>query len=231
MRVLLVQIFLILFALIETHNSQLARAQIAPSQGEIAKYRGLHAAAWAGDTSKIKALAKAGANLNARDPAGRSPLHVATFAKHAGAMEALAKAGADPNLLENDKYDIITIAAVAGNAGLVKLAVRLGGNPANITSVYDGTALIAAAHLGHVDVVKALIAAGAPLDHVNNLGWTALIEAVVLGDGGPRHTETARALVEAGANTRIADRSGHTPLDLAKARGYAKIVDILQGRN
>ena len=39
---------------------------------------------------------------------------------------------------------------------------------------------------------------GASLDHVNNLGWTALIESIMLGDGGPRHTETVRALVEAG---------------------------------
>ena len=52
-------------------------------------------------------------------------------------------------------------------------------------SPYDGTALIAAAHLGHHEVVRALVEAGAPLDHVNNLGWTALIEAVILGDGGP----------------------------------------------
>ena len=44
--------------------------------------------------------------------------------------------------------------------------------------------LIAAAHRGHVDVVRALIAAKAPLNHVNNLGWTALLEAVVLGNGG-----------------------------------------------
>lgn len=46
-------------------------------------------------------------------------------------------------------------------------------------------ALIAAAHLGHVEVVKALIAGKAPLDRVNNLNWTALIESIVLGDGGP----------------------------------------------
>ena len=35
--------------------------------------------------------------------------------------------------------------------------------------------------LGHDGVVRQLIAAGAPLDHVNNLHWTALIESIVLG--------------------------------------------------
>jgi hypothetical protein len=96
-----------------------------------------------------------------------------------------------------------------------------------VTSPYDGTALIAAAHLGHVGPVQALVEAGAPLDHVNNLGWTALIEAIVLGDGGPRHQATVRTLLAAGASTRIADREGRTPLAHARARGYRPIVEML----
>ena len=70
---------------------------------------------------------------------------------------------------------------------MVRLAASVGGNAANVTSIYDGTALIAASHLGHAEVVRALIEAKAPLDHINNLGWTALLEVVILGDGGPRH--------------------------------------------
>jgi ankyrin repeat protein len=71
-------------------------------------------------------------------------------------------------------------------------------------------------------VVRQLIPAGAPLDHVNNLHWTAVIEAIVLGDGGPRHQATLRALLDAGASTQLADRSGRTPLALARSRGYAR---------
>ena len=77
-------------------------------------------------------------------------------------------------------------------------------------------------------MVRALITAGAPLDHVNNLGWTALIEAVVLGDGGPRHVETVRALVQAGANADLADRQGVSPLAHARRRSYGALVDILE---
>ena len=73
-----------------------------------------------------------------------------------------------------------------------------------------------------------LIAARAPLDHVNNLKWTALIESIVLGDGGKNHTETLRALVEAGADINIPDGSGATPLTLARARGYREMVAILE---
>ncbi len=143
-------------------------------------------------------------------------------------MRALVAAGADPNALENDRYDIVTIAAVAGDLETLNVALSLGASARNVTSRYDGTALIAAAHLGHANVVRTLIGAGAPLDHVNNLGWTALIESIVLGDGGTRHTETLRALVEAGANVNLGDREGRSPLALARSRGYARMAQILQ---
>ena len=77
-------------------------------------------------------------------------------------------------------------------------------------------------------IVEALLDARAPVDHVNNLGWTALIEAIVLGDGGPRHQATVATLIKAGANLNLADRNGATPLALAKAKGYAAIVQMLE---
>jgi ankyrin repeat protein len=143
-------------------------------------------------------------------------------------MRALVQAGGDPNALEHDRYDMATIAAVADDVPTLKLALALGNSAKNVTSRYDGTALIAAAHLGHDEVVRVLIAAGAPLDHVNNLGWTALIESIVLGDGGPRHLATLKALVDAGANVNLADRSGTTPLALARGRGYRPMVAVLE---
>lgn len=204
-----------------------AAAQVAPSPTEIARYDGLHAAAYFGRPERIRELAAAGADLEARDGRGRTPVHVAAFASQDGALRALAEAGADMNALDHDRYDAVTIAAVRNDPELMSLAIELGNRPDLITSVYDGTALIAAAHLGHAEVVRRLIAAGAPLDHVNNLGWTAVMEAVVLGDGGPAHVETVRALVEAGADISIPDGDGRTPLDHARARGYDPIAALL----
>ncbi|MFZ4809565.1 MAG: ankyrin repeat domain-containing protein [Hyphomicrobiaceae bacterium] len=205
-----------------------AAAQTPPGAAELAAFRGLHAAAAKGDADEIRKLLAAGANPNARDPAGRTPLHVAAFLARGDALRALVKGGADVDAQENDRYDIITIAAVADDVATLKVALALGGNAKAITSRYDGTALIAAAHLGHDGVVRELIAAGAPLDHVNNLGWTALMESVVLGNGGPRHVATAKALVEAGASRTIADRNGITPLQHAEMRGYAAMVAVLK---
>ena len=205
-----------------------AIAQVPPSPSEKAAYTGLHDAAARGDAAAIKALAVKGAQINARDARGRTPLHVAAHGGAHNALRALVAAGANPNTLENDRYDIVTIAAVANDVPTLQLALELGCSAKNVTSRWDGTALIAAAHLGHAEVVRTLIKAGAPLDHINNLGWTAVIESIVLGDGGARHTDTLRALVQAGANINLADRNRQTPLALARAKGYASMVKLLQ---
>lgn len=215
-------LFLALFAV------QPAFAQIAPTEAELRAYGGLHAAAARGDVADIEKRIALAENKEAVDSRHRTPLHIAVYRKQHDAARALIRLGADPNKLEIDRYDIITIAAVANDVPMLRIALEGGGNPKAITSRYDGTALIAAAHLGHAEVVRTLIAARAPLDHVNNLQWTALIESIVLGDGGKNHTETLRALVNAGANVNIPDGSGSTPLKLARNRGYREMVAILE---
>ena len=206
-----------------------ARAQLAPTTSEIAAYSGLHAAAARGDVAATLRLAAADpAALRSRDAHGRTPLHVATFARKAGAIVALARSGAALDALDDDRYDAVTIAAVADDEATLDVLLALGASARQVTSRYDGTALIAAAHLGHDGVVRRLIAAGAPLDHVNNLHWTALIEAIVLGDGGMRHQATLAALLRAGASATIADRAGRTPLQLARDRGHTEMVRMLE---
>ena len=206
----------------------LAHAQIPPTEAEVAGYSGLHAAAYRGDAAAIRRVKVTPAEMNARDANGRTPLHVATFARQREAIRALAAVGADLHRLENGRYDCVTIAAVADDEETLRLLLSLGASAKLTTSRYDGTALIAAAHLGHDGVVKQLIAAGAPLDHVNNLHWTAVIESIVLGNGGRRHQETLRALIAAGANLQLADRGGATPLQLARGRGYGEMVKMLE---
>lgn len=206
----------------------IAAAQTPPSSAQIAAYTGLHAAAHSGNLDDIRQLVASGASLEAIDDNGRTPILTAAFASREDSVLLLAKLGANANALDNDRYDILTIAGVADDPDMVRAGIIAGCNPGNITSVYDGTALIASAHLGHVEVVRELVKAGAPLDHVNNLGWTALMEAVVLGDGGKDHTETVRVLVDGGADINIADRQAITPLGHATARGYGKIQEILR---
>ncbi len=206
----------------------LALAQTAPTAREIAGFSSLFKAAHDGDAAAVAAALAAGGDIAERDASGRTAAHVAAFASNEATLGALAGAGADMNALDSERYDPVTIAAVADDAEMLRRAISLGNRVDLVTSVYDGTALIAASHLGHHQVVAILVEAGAPLDHVNNLGWTALMEAVVLGDGGPDHVQTVRLLVDAGADAGIADRSGVTPLEHARRRGYGEIVEILE---
>jgi hypothetical protein len=205
-----------------------AQAQVAPSPGEATKYSGLLAAAHRGDLPRLRQILAHGANLEETDSHGRTAVHLATHGGHRDALRLLAQAGANLNRLENDRYDAVTIASVANDEATLAVLLSLGASAKQVTSRYDGTALIAAAHLGHAGIVRQLIAAGAPLDHVNNLHWTAVIEAIVLGDGDTRHQATLQALIGAGANLQLADRHGDTPLQLARARGYTAMARMLE---
>jgi uncharacterized protein len=78
--------------------------------------------------------------------------------------------------------------------------------------------------------VRILIAAGVPVNHVNNLGWTAMQEAVLLNDGGPRQQDVVRQLLEAGADPDIRDREGRTALQNAERLGFTEIAELIRDR-
>src|SRR5436190_1620090 len=137
----------------------------------------------------------------------------------ASTLASLAQIPPGPS--ELGVYTGLHAAAVKGDASEIERLIAAGGKP-NVRDSHGRTPLHVAAHFGHHP------AAQAPLNHVNNLGWTALIESIVLGNGGRNHTDTLEALVKAGANVNIADRQGVTPLGLAKSRGYAKMVRLLE---
>ena len=204
-----------------------AAAQSPPNKSEIRAYKGLLSAVIREELEETRKLLAAGADPNMTDDNGRTPLMIAAHRGLKDIARALVTGGANPNARDKQRYDILTIAAVNDDVGFVKLALELGADAKAVTSPYDGTALIAASHLGHDKVVGELIMSGAPLDHVNNIGMTALIEAIVLGDGGPSHQATVRVLLDAGANPNIADRSGATPLALARSRGFTAMAEMI----
>jgi uncharacterized protein len=203
-------------------------AQIPPSERELRIYAGLHDAAARGDAAEIEKLIAEGERPDIQDASSRTPLHVAVFRHHHEAARTLIRLGANPNALDAQRYDIVTIAAVDGDLDMLKIALEGGASARNVTSPYNGTALIAAAHRGNLEAVKMLIAAKAPLNHVNNLGWTALLEAIVLGNGSKKYFDIVEALIGAGCDVNLPDRNGTTPLGHARNRAYSQIARILE---
>jgi ankyrin repeat protein len=131
------------------------------------------------------------------------------------------------NAQDHQRDSPFLLAGARGYTEIVRLA--LARKPDfKLTNRYGGTALIPACHYGHVDTVRVLLDTPIDIDHVNNLGWTALLEAVILGDGGPAHVEIVRMLIAKGAKLDLADRSGVTPLAHARQRGQKAIVALLE---
>lgn len=193
------------------------------------KVMDLITAAERGEVHVVQRLLAQGAHVNAQDGRGRTALIAAAYSNHLDVAEILITAGADVNMQDITQQSAYLIATsdVGDDPRLLNLTLQNGADVTSLDS-YNGTGLIRAADRGHVAIIQALLATPITVDHVNRLGWTALLEAVILGDGDVRHTEVVRLLVEAGANVNIADKQGITPLAHARERGYMDIVNILE---
>lgn len=163
------------------------------------------------------------ADLEARDGQGRTALLLATRAGAVEIARALIEAGADVNAKDAIKDTPYLYAGAEGRDEILKMILATGRANLKDTNRYGGTALIPAADKGHPTTVRILIEAGVDVDHVNDLGWTALMEAVILGDGGPVYQEIVGILVDAGAR-QIPDRDGVTPLAHARRLGFGAIA-------
>ena len=140
----------------------------------------------------------------------------------------LIEQGADVNVKDETEQSAYLYATseVGPDPALLELMLASGAD-IQAKDSYNGTGLIRAAHRGYPEIVARLLDAGVEVDHVNRLGWTALLEAIVLGDGGPKHVETVRLLVDGGADVNLADREGVTPLAHAEEAGFDEIAAIL----
>ncbi|QHT63922.1 hypothetical protein GXP70_14125 [Paenibacillus lycopersici] len=185
------------------------------------------AAAENGNLEQVLKLLEDGIDINATDRRGRTAVLAATYRNQAAVVEALIGRGADINIRDHHLDNVLLHAGAAGYLEIVRLAIGAGADT-RLTNRFGGTALIPAADRGHVDIVNELLAhSDVNVNHINNLHWTALLEAVILGDGGARHQAIVKLLLDHGADAGIADQDGVTPLAHAKRRGFREIERIL----
>ena len=205
----------------------LAMAAAGFARAEDAMETGLHAAARANDSGRLKTLIASGAKTDTRDSSQRTPLLIATHANAIEAARLLIEAGADVNARDNIRDTPYLYAAAEGRLEILRMCLKAGADLTD-TNRYGGTGLIPAAHHGHPLVVRELLKTGIAIDHVNRLGWTALLETIILSDGGPTHQDILKQLIAAGAGVNIADGEGVSPLAHARQRGYAEMAAMLE---
>jgi ankyrin repeat protein len=185
-------------------------------------------AAAAGDADRAALALRAGAPLEVRDPEGRTPLLLAATHDRLDVARLLVALGADPDALDGRHDTPWLVTGVTGSVPMLEVLLPAGPD-LTIRNRFGGTSVIPAAERGHVDYVRRVVHTGIDVDHVNDLGWTARLEAVVYGDGSARYQEIVRILLAAGADAAIRDADGRTALDHARARGHVEIARMLAG--
>jgi ankyrin repeat protein len=163
------------------------------------------------------------------------------------ALPLFFEAGIDINARNNGGYTALMAAAKNGQAEIVN---KLLEQKANVdVQGYNGwTALMLAAENNQLSIVKALLAKNADPNLQDNSGWTALMKAVYQGNTDcvvaiadrsrqevnrgllvaalMDHKDTAKALLDRGAEIDTRADDGRTPLMLAASKGFADLVSF-----
>lgn len=167
--------------------------------------------------------------INETNDKGQSPLLIATHKNYVEVAKLLIDAGADINQKDSIQDSPYLYAGAQGKTEILKYMIVHAEPNHTVVNRYGGNALIPAAEKGHLENVKVLLQDGkADIDHQNNYGYTALIEAVALTDGSALYQEIVQELLKYNANKELRDNRGKTALDYAKEKGYTEMVQLLE---
>ncbi|OME90667.1 ankyrin repeat domain-containing protein [Paenibacillus lautus] len=212
---------ILLILLLSACQPNLEKEEVQNMDHELIEY------AEQGNTEQVRQLLQSGANINATDEQGRTAVMAATYHNHVGTVEALIQAGADINIRDKQLNNVFLYAGAEGMVEIMRLAIEADAD-VTLTNRFGGTALIPASDRGHVEIVQELLTrTDIDVNHINNLNWTALLEAVILGDGSEHYQRIVKLLLDHGADAGLPDGNGVTPLQHARERGYQEIERIL----
>lgn len=204
-------------------------ATVKEQEIEIVEQQGLIRLVESKNLKAVESALKAGQNVNTVDANKRNLLLIATINQDLPMAKLLVSYKANVNQQADNLDSPFLFAGATGQTEMLKLFLSNGAR-FDVFNRYYGSALIPACERGHVETVRLLAnTKDYPIDHVNRLGWTALMEAIVLGDGTKNYQEIVQILKDAGSKMDIPDKDGITPLQHAKNRGFTEIVKIIEG--
>ena len=192
----------------------------------------------AGDTALIVAARRAGAarvvgylldkgaNIKASTKDGATALHRAAECGDVDVLKLLVDRGADVNAERKGGRAPLASAVVFGHGAAVRYLLSKGAKP-NLGDV----GLSRAVFQGNVEIVKALLEAGAEVKNSGN--------AIFPGFGGSEpilvfacfsynaDPQIVKMLLDRGADPAAKSQQGRTPLELARERGYEEVARLL----
>jgi uncharacterized protein len=180
-----------------------------------------------GDLRSVQAAVEQSVDLDVVDRDGRTAILLAAIHGHHDVVEHLIDAGADIDRQDNMSVNPFLHGCMVNDLRLVQVMVAAGTDLRRL-SRFGGNGITPAAEKGHLEVVQELLeTTDINVNHTNWVGWTPLIEAIILNDGGPRQQAIVKLLLDYGASPHLTDKYGVSPLELARGKGYSEIADLL----
>lgn len=184
-------------------------------------------AADAGDVARLQALLASGVDINVTNRQGRTAMVLASLKKHYACVEFLIDAGADINKQDETCFNPFLLSCLTNDLTLLRITLKGKPDLTRLTR-FGGVGITPASEKGHVEIVRELVLhTDMNVNHTNFVGWTPLLEAIVLNDGGAKQQEIVKLLLDHGANPHMTDMWGKTPLFLAREKGYSEIAELL----
>ncbi|WP_395489429.1 ankyrin repeat domain-containing protein [Cedecea davisae] len=184
-------------------------------------------AAVRGDTATLKKCLGQGVEINVTNRQGRTAVTIASLNQQYDCVALLIDAGADINMQDETCFNPFLLSCLNNDLRLLRLVLPAKPDLTRLTR-FGGVGITPASEKGHVEIVRELLAhTEINVNHTNFLGWTPLLEAIVLNDGAEKQQEIVQLLLEHGANPHMTDKYGKTPLELTNEKGFREIAQLL----
>jgi ankyrin repeat protein len=200
----------------------------------------------------VRDLLTYGANVNARDDFGDNATIVAAEASTVAVLKELINAGAKIDVTNSSGQSAL-FGAARHNVEAIELLIKYGVDP-NVRDEDGQTALMATASYGEIEVFQKLLDKGAEINLADYEGRTTLMAAAANDDpaiaelliklganidtqasDGARAAlsgdeEIVQVLLDGGADVKIRNNDGQSPLAIAREREDEGIVKLLKSR-
>lgn len=192
---------------------------------DYARWSCLHYAAARGATGVLSRMLDYGADVDARNAAGRTPLAEAAKRGRLQAVALLLRRGADVNSYDTQSgFTPLHLAAQYNHPAVIRALLDVGAN-VNARNQWNQTPLWQAAWQawhGNTEAAHVLVAHGAQIDVADAKGYTPLQMAARAGNA-----PMVKYLLDEGADVNHVNNKGRTPLYQAVIGDHIQAAKLL----